>query len=513
MRAINLFIFPREVKEDLIALYEKSLSHREKELSIRSEEIQQIKSLVNSLINCDIDKEKLNKWFYSFTIPQISKEFDLLKIGKNRQIVNIELKSQEVSMEKIEEQLIKNRYYLNHIADKVYSFTCVRGSNDQVKVFSYKDCSLIESDISDIKEAIDMIEGAVEDDIEKLFSPKKFLISPFNTPKKFVNGKYFLNAQQEKIKKEIEESINSISEYSRIFGIKGSAGTGKSLLLYDVAKSLSNNYNVGIIHCRQLNEGHKILNRFHLKNMSIIDAKTITSQWISNHDVICVDEAQRLYSSSMDLILDSYNIGTIRGCIFSYDSAQELTFAEMHRDNIKRLNSIPGFNEKVLTGNIRSNREIYSFIRGVLRLTDQPKERIEYKNIEVIYANDYTEADIIIKSYEKNGFQHITYTPSTCVHGLYFIIDHYSHCVNSHEVIGQEFDSVLIVMDKSFRYNEKYELEGKEHPNPNYSFARLFYQNISRAKEKLCIVVIDNLDLFDKLLNLKEDKLNFKKIK
>ena len=351
MRAINLFIFPREVKEDLIALYEKSLSHREKELSIRSEEIQQIKSLVNSLINCDIDKEKLNKWFYSFTIPQISKEFDLLKIGKNRQIVNIELKSQEVSMEKIEEQLIKNRYYLNHIADKVYSFTCVRGSNDQVKVFSYKDCSLIESDISDIKEAIDMIEGAVEDDIEKLFSPKKFLISPFNTPKKFVNGKYFLNAQQEKIKKEIEESINSISEYSRIFGIKGSAGTGKSLLLYDVAKSLSNNYNVGIIHCRQLNEGHKILNRFHLKNMSIIDAKTITSQWISNHDVICVDEAQRLYSSSMDLILDSYNIGTIRGCIFSYDSAQELTFAEMRRDNIKRLNSIPGFNEKVLTGN------------------------------------------------------------------------------------------------------------------------------------------------------------------
>ena len=111
MRAINLFIFPREVKEDLIALYEKSLSHREKELSIRSEEIQQIKSLVNSLINCDIDKEKLNKWFYSFTIPQISKEFDLLKIGKNRQIVNIELKSQDVSMEKIEEQLIKNRYY------------------------------------------------------------------------------------------------------------------------------------------------------------------------------------------------------------------------------------------------------------------------------------------------------------------------------------------------------------------------------------------------------------------
>ena len=72
---------------------------------------------------------------------------------------------------------------------------------------------------------------------------------------------------------------------------------------------------------------------------------------------------------------------------------------------------------------------------------------------------------------------------------------------------------MLIVMDKSFRYNEKYELEGKEHPNPNYSFARLFYQNISRAKEKLCIVVIDNLDLFDKLLNLKEDKLNFKKIK
>ena len=40
-------------------------------------------------------------WFYSFAIPQIGKEFDLIKIGKNRVTVNLELKSQNVYEEKI----------------------------------------------------------------------------------------------------------------------------------------------------------------------------------------------------------------------------------------------------------------------------------------------------------------------------------------------------------------------------------------------------------------------------
>lgn len=50
--------------------------------------------------------------FYSFQIPKLGKEFDLLQI-KDDQIVNIELKSGSVSDEAIRRQLIQNRYYLS----------------------------------------------------------------------------------------------------------------------------------------------------------------------------------------------------------------------------------------------------------------------------------------------------------------------------------------------------------------------------------------------------------------
>ena len=47
------------------------------------------------------------------------------------------------------------------------------------------------------------------------------------------------------------------------------------------------------------------------------------------------------------------------------------------------------------------------------------------------------------------------------------------------------------------------DLETRIHPNPNYLFAKMFYQNISRARERLCIIVIDNQQVFKTLLNVK----------
>lgn len=64
---------------------------------------------------------------------------------------------------------------------------------------------------------------------------------------------------------------------------------------------------------------------------------------------------------------------------------------------------------------------------------------------------------------------------------------------------------MLIVLDDNFKYGFDGELTAKIHPNPNYFFPRLFYQNITRTREKLCIVVINNKDLFENLLKIKND--------
>jgi hypothetical protein len=207
----------------------------------------------------------------------------------------------------------------------------------------------------------------------------------------------------------------------------------------------------------------------------------------------------------LDLILKAYSDGRLWGCIFSYDLAQALSKTEVKHDNPKRLNEIEEFKEENLTERIRTNKEIYSFIRNMMRLYDRPYVKVQYKNIEILYANDVSESDKIIRFYRNNGYTFITFTPSQYVCNS---IDHYSEFVNSHQVIGQEFDKVILVLDNNFRYSEKGELEGKEHPNPDYLFSRLFYQNISRAREKLCLVILNNPDMFEKLLKIKENCLD-----
>ena len=92
MRAVDLYVLTRSVNENVMALYEKCISSRESEIKIRSEEIEMIRDISNALLRLNMSWPYFDKWFYSFTIPQISKEFDLLKIGRNNLAINIELK-------------------------------------------------------------------------------------------------------------------------------------------------------------------------------------------------------------------------------------------------------------------------------------------------------------------------------------------------------------------------------------------------------------------------------------
>lgn len=495
MRAVNLYTLTRKIDNEIYAMYEMALSDRAEAIRIRMEEIDQIVGIVNNFIFHGATSECYDNWFYSFSIPHIGKEFDMLKIGNNKIAVNIELKSQEVPAEKIEYQLLQNRYYLSHIADNIYSFSLVAGADGNCKLYVL-DGELKETTFQDMLNKICEVQNPISDKLEDYFKPRDYLVSPLNTPGKFIQGTYFLSVQQNEIKGKI---INGLSADNRIWGIQGAAGTGKSLLLYDVAKTASSEFRVCVIHSGIICEGHKTLNRC-LHNVSVIEAKAISEELISQYDIICVDEAQRLYKSSVDMILSAYETGTIRGAIFAYDFAQVLSRTEFARNNPKRLKEVAGFREEKLSDRIRTNKELYSFIRNLLRLGDKARQHIEYKNVDILYANDVHEADRLVDIYKGKGYIPITFTPS---HYVSSSIDHYSGYINSHEVIGQEFDYVLVVIDNNFRYDANGDLTAREHPNPEYLFPRLFYQNISRAREKLCIVVLNNQELFKKLLCIK----------
>lgn len=256
-----------------------------------------------------------------------------------------------------------------------------------------------------------------------------------------------------------------------------------------------------------MSEGHVFLQNNN-KDVSVFPAKQVTEELLDNFEVICVDEAQRIYSGVIDLLLEQVEQND-KKCIFSYDYRQSLSRTEMKRNNPRRLNEIEGFQQFELTDNIRTNKEISSFIRTMMSLNDLPRKRVSYDNIDIIYANTTNEADAILRLYISKEYTFISITPSQYVVNE---IDHFSTDTNSHLVIGQEFDNVVVIIDANFEYNNDGVLKGNRHPNPDYLFDRLLYQNVTRARSSLCLIVLANPEVFRILINIKNHSLDLQEL-
>lgn len=496
MNSVNLYILSEGSKLEKLSTYQKALANSNEKSRLKNEEIETLKSFVNELMENGAYMADLDGFFYGFSIPHISKEFDLLKIYENGVVINIELKSQKVELDKLEYQLKKNRYYLSHLNKKIYSFTYVK-TETYGDIYLYDGDQLIKSNIGEIVELIQLKEKFIEENIEKMFKARDYLISPINTPNLFLEGNYYLTGQQDEIKNKIVKGINN-RDYV-LWGIQGGAGTGKTLLLYDIAKTLGNNFRVCVIHSGILSQGHIELNN-KLHGVDIISAKECNKNIISQYECVLVDESQRLYQGDFNCIVDAFQDKKIQ-CIFAYDYYQVLSYAEKNRNIPEQLNKISCFNESKLSEKIRTNKEVALFIKNVINLSHRPKRYMDYSNIEVLYAADYIIAKNIVDHYVENrGYEFISYTPSR-VKGN--DIDKFGNYTNTHHIIGQEFDNVIFSMDGNFRYDEDGYLEGKKHPNPDYIFYKLWFQGVSRARERLCILVIGNEPLFNNILKVK----------
>ena len=100
-------------------------------------------------------------------------------------------------------------------------------------------------------------------DPDKEFIPSNYLISPFNSTEQFIAGEYFLTSAQQKIKDEIKRELTLCP--FMFFCISANAGTGKTLLTYDIAKEqIAAGKKVKIIHCGILNKGHETVSYTHL---------------------------------------------------------------------------------------------------------------------------------------------------------------------------------------------------------------------------------------------------------
>lgn len=69
----------------------------------------------------------------------------MIKLDKDNLVLNIELKSEDVGVEAIQNQLEKNKYYLKHLAPNVQLYTFVESTKELYK-YTQSGIRLVEMD-------------------------------------------------------------------------------------------------------------------------------------------------------------------------------------------------------------------------------------------------------------------------------------------------------------------------------------------------------------------------------
>ncbi len=477
MKSISIYALTRKQNIEHLQKLEQQLSGREHMLKMKEWELESMRALVERLELHMQDVSAL-RLFYSFQIPRLGKEFDLLQIREN-QIINIELKSGAVSEEAIQKQLIQNRYYLSALGKPIQSYTYISSQNRLMRLTNHD--HVIEASWNQLCAALQKEGKDYSGDIENLFRAEWYLFSPLTEPNRFLNKEYFLTAQQRDIKRQILKKIRE--EQTGYFSFSGLPGTGKTLLLYDIAMKLSNRQQVCIIHCGEAGKKWEILHK-RLQRIDFLSDNQLETQFsLEDYHAILVDEAHLLSVEKLNVLLD---MSEDRPIIFSSDSEEMISPKEIDQSTMKRMEELPNLQTFRLTNRIRTNAELSSFIQNMMHLPVR-KNQNEFPHVSVVYANDTKEADTLVQDYIRQGYQYFSQMGNAEL-GITAVRD---------------TEQMVVVLDERYYYDDELYFRSI-HPMKNgQSEVRKLFHLLNQAKENLAFVVKENETVYGILLDMK----------
>lgn len=453
MKSISIYAITRNQNIECLQKLERQLSGRTYFLKMREWELESMKALVRELEMHMQDVHAL-RFFYSFQVPRLGKEFDLLQI-KDDQIVNIELKSGKVSDEAVRKQLLQNRYYLSVQGKMIQSYTYISSQERLVRLNNHD--HIVEVDWDQLCLALQRQSKDYEGDIEDLFQAEMYLFSPVTEPERFLNKEYFLTSQQKDIERRILDKIRKV-KYG-YFWFSGLPGTGKTLLLYDIAMKLSVHQKVCMIHCGETGKEWKILHDRLLRIAFLSDSQLEECPDLKEYSAILVDEAHLLTEEKLHVILE---LSEKHPVIFSSDDEDMISDEEMDRTMIREIEHLPDIQSFHLTNRIRTNAELSSFIQNMMHLPEKRMVRY-YPHIQVVYANDEEEAEILLKGYQ---------------------------------------DQLVFIIDERYYYDEKGYLREQRQKQQKPTAVRMLFHRLNEAREEFAIIVKRNEAVYEVLLEL-----------
>ena len=241
----------------------------------------------------------------------------------------------------------------------------------------------------------------ISKNINQYFRAQDYLISPVGSPEKYLTGRYFLTNQQSEFRRQILELLSGRGQGGEnhshsaagtqkdpdsllhtaevpVISLTGYAGTGKTLLLFDLAREFSRRRKVLFLHGGELKEGHRLIDRrlHKVRILSGTDPRVMAglsgrTMDLSGYRVILVDEANRFSADVLRGLLEKAAFFRIP-CIFSYDPHSLLGPIPP----MQEAETIIGESETLrleLSGNIRINRPVFSFLRTLLPPQGPPR--------------------------------------------------------------------------------------------------------------------------------------------
>ncbi len=442
-------------------------------------------------------------YFLNCSIPHTFNTFDMLRLSGDA-VVNIELKtitefSPQEKWQQIENLLYRNYYYLRFLNKSIFCFCYVL--NDGLYRYDRSANSAVKVGVDSLFSVLAKQEITLQYDADTsaMFDISKYLVSPFRKTDRFARGEYFLTFEQDAVCRDILQKTDANKFFT--YCISADAGTGKTLLIYDIARRLiRKTKKVLILHGANLNDAQMRLKIQHGFDICGVKEMTLTLHCAAlndlRYDLVIVDEAQRFAKHQIDFIVNEFKPKNTP-VIFAYDPKQHLRKGEgvnVYEYLNDEYDNIKIFKAR-LDKKIRNSKEIIAFCNNLFKMgTGDFCER--YNNITVEYFSEKEIAKAYLKTLEFNGFKSIGFKgakENLC-------------SVSVGSVIGQEFDKVAVVMDNTFFYDEQNRLAATPFKNSNINPLSALFQIITRAKSSLKIVVLDNKSLYNKIMKIKYNR-------